>query len=529
MTQPIRPLSGLRRRLSPQRPKNRPLYESLERRELLSATFDSAFRYGDTLDDVGFGVALDSAGNTFHTGYFSGTVDLDPGAGTHDLTSGGGAAGRPYSSFVSKVDSRGKLVWATQLEPTSDSVFSFDVAITPSGESFAGGYIEAEPSRSESLFVSKLDSSGNIDWSIRAAGGRVVSVGTDSSGNLYAAGQHIGNVDIDGDGTPDLIGDSSSVTPFLFKLDNSGKLIWAHDFGGTNGNQFSNIAVDSSGNLYATGFFNNTVDFDPGTGVFNLTTPNNGAFVLKLDKNGNFAWVRSFDADAQHAVQGIDIEVDSAGNVYTTGLFGGTVDFDPGSGTHNIAAGGEQIQSSAPNVYVSKLNSAGNFVWATSAAQSSDINAYQPQIAVNSRGEVYVVAGFSGSGDFDQRPTGCADVLTGSEDLFLLKLDNSGQFSSVQQIQGDQTMVARDIAVNPRGNISITGDFNGTADFDPGAGTANLTSAGSSDGFLLRLNDSPAAQPQVRINQKKKARHAHHIARHPHKKPAHHHAKATLG
>jgi hypothetical protein len=470
--------------------------ERLEQRQLLAANFDSAFAFGGVFDDVGTGLSMDAAGDNYLTGYFSGTTDLDPGAGTFNVSTASDPAtnARPYGSFVAKYDSAGNLVWGTQLLPKTDSVFSWDVTITPSGNSFAGGYIEAEPSRNESLFVSKLDSSGNLAWTVRADGGRVMSVGADASGNVYATGQFYGAVDIDGDGNLDLQDQAGSVTPFIFKLDGDGKLLWAHSFAGTNGNTFTQLAVNPKGDVYATGFFNNTADFDPGPGVFDLTADHGGAFVLKLDKDGIFQWARSFNGGSGFTVAGSDIDVDAAGNVVSTGLFGGTVDFDPGSGTRNISAGGPADQPLS-NVYISKLDSAGNFVWAARAAESADIQSSQPQISLDGRGNVLVGATFSGRADFDQRPGGCTEILTGSDDMFLLKLNSAGQYLWAEQISSDQRVTPRDIAANSAGRIAVGGDFQGTTDFDPGPATHNISSATANfpDGFLLRLREQSGA------------------------------------
>lgn len=71
------------------------------------------------------------------------------------------------------------------------------------------------------------------------------------------------------------------------------KLEWVKEMGGTSSDFSSSIAVDASGNVYTTGYFKGTSDFDPGTGVFNLTSAGNtDIFVSKLNALGNFVWTK---------------------------------------------------------------------------------------------------------------------------------------------------------------------------------------------------------------------------------------------
>jgi methionine-rich copper-binding protein CopC len=107
--------------------------------------------------------------------------------------------------------------------------------------------------------------------------------------------------------------------------------------------------VDSSGNVYTTGYFFDTVDFDPGAGTSNLTSVGGtDIFVSKLDTSGNFVWVKQFGGTSND--NAYSIYVDSSGNVYTTGYFNGTVDFDPGAGTSNLTSVG------GTDIFVSKLS-----------------------------------------------------------------------------------------------------------------------------------------------------------------------------
>jgi hypothetical protein len=120
----------------------------------------------------------------------------------------------------------------------------------------------------------------------------------------------------------------------------AGDLGFAVQLGGPSTDLALGIAVDSSGNVYTTGRFHGTVDFDPGAGTKNLTSAgSDDIFVSKLDSVGNFVWAISMGGS--NSDQGRGISVDSSGNVYTTGAFQGTSDFDPGAGTANLTSAGD--------------------------------------------------------------------------------------------------------------------------------------------------------------------------------------------
>jgi hypothetical protein len=125
--------------------------------------------------------------------------------------------------------------------------------------------------------------------------------------------------------------------------------VWARQMGGTGWDMGQSVAVDGGGNIYTTGFFEGTVDFDPGTGVFNLISAGTrDIFVSKLDSAGNFVYARRLGGIQND--QGFGIAVDSSGSVYTTGTFQGLADFDPGAGTSNLTSLG-----SSNDVFLSKL------------------------------------------------------------------------------------------------------------------------------------------------------------------------------
>ncbi len=138
----------------------------------------------------------------------------------------------------------------------------------------------------------------------------------------------------------------------------SQNFVWAKSFSG-NGNEYGfSICSDASGNVYTTGHFDGTVDFDPGPGVVNLTSTGAAdVFITKLNSAGNLVWVKSFGGVPANNDVGSSITTDASGNVYTTGYFYGTVDFDPGASTFTLT-------SVAYDIFISKLDASGNFIWA---------------------------------------------------------------------------------------------------------------------------------------------------------------------
>ncbi|RYE23054.1 MAG: hypothetical protein EOP51_11680 [Sphingobacteriales bacterium] len=131
---------------------------------------------------------------------------------------------------------------------------------------------------------------------------------------------------------------------------------WATTFGSTSNDYAISIDFDGAGNSVSAGTFGETIDFDPGPAQFNLSS--NGHFdvvILKLSPAGNFIWAKSLGSS--FADMPSCIKLDDNNNVYVSGSFGGTVDFDPGAGVFNMAA-------SNGAAFILKLDANGNFLWA---------------------------------------------------------------------------------------------------------------------------------------------------------------------
>ena len=465
-------------------------------------TFTWAKKMGGISGDFGSSIALDASGNVFTTGFFQGTADFDPGAGTFNLTSQG------YRDiFISKLDAAGNFVWAKKMGGTSSNDEGFSIALDGSGNVYTTGFFEGTADFNpgagvanltsqgyRDIFISKLDAAGNFVWAKKMGGTDLdegYSIALDGSGNVYTTGYFEETVDFNpGAGVANLTS-AGNADIFISKLDAAGNFVWAKQMGGTSvsGDIGRSIALDGSGNVYTTGSFHGTADFDPGAGTFNLTSQGHrDIFISKLDAAGNFVWAKKMGGTSSYD-EGYSIALDASGNVFTTGIFQGVADFDPGAGTFNLTSAGSY------DIFISKLDAAGNFVWAKQMGGIFGEESFS--IALDGSGNVFTTGYFDNIVDFDPGAGTFNLTSVGSTDIFISKLDAAGNFVWAKQMGGTMDDRGQSIALDASGNVYTTGYFNGTADFDPGAGTFNLTSAGSYDIFVHKMADclAPPATP----------------------------------
>jgi gliding motility-associated-like protein len=476
-------------------------------------------------------IAVDSLGNVYTVGTFMGAIDFDPGPGVYNLISDSpGVSNNAYSSavFILKLDSSGNFIWAKQIGTAGIGASASCMTLDAHGNIYITGSfsntVDFDPGAGTyyltalhdygDVFVLKLDSAANFIWAGRFGesgpnqqygNAYSRSIKVDTLGNVYTTGSFLGIVDFDpGNGIYNLASalvsnPATTYDIFISKLNASGNFVWAKRVGGTESDFGEAITVDVSGNAYITGSFCSTVDFNPGAGTFYLTSgPYNyswNIFVLKLNSSGNFVWAGSFTGLGANDF-GRSIAVDKSGNVYTSGGFSDTVDFDPGPGTYYLTS------NSKSSPFVSKLNSSGGFVWAKTFSDSIVNNsntAYSAILSLDTVGNIYITGGYSSTVDFDPGPGTYNLTAIGTFNVYIVKLDPSGNFILAKNI-GEGTNLScgpRAIAIDASFNIYTTGNFDffhdgflyaGTADFDPGSAVYNLTADyGLRASFIVKL------------------------------------------
>jgi hypothetical protein len=256
---------------------------------------------------------------------------------------------------------------------------------------------------------------------------------------------------------------------------------WAKQ-GGAGGNDYGySVGTDSSGNAYVTGiFYGSSVSF----GNITLTSLSwADIFVAKLDPNGNWLWVVRAGGEGGSNNQGTAIAVDTMGNSYITGRFidqnwdSDNGEWGPGDGAD---FGNTTLSSSGSGeIFVAKLDTNGNWLWAERAGGSSDDAGYD--ITVDSAGDAYVIGNFVESADFGNTS------LTGLNlDIFVAKIDSNGNWLWAESAGGTNSDYGEGITVDMSSNIYITGSFYGTANF----GDDSLTSSGWEDIFVAKLDSN---------------------------------------
>jgi hypothetical protein len=454
-------------------------------------TFQWAKSIGGSANQNCYMNAIDANKNLYSVGAFSGTTDLDPGTGVVNVSPSG------TDIFISKLDVDGNYKWGKRfggVETDTGKCIGTDTSgnVYVSGQ--FGGTVDFDPSTAvfnligpdsninTNVFILKLDSNGNFIWAKNVGSGGNVSISSmivDAAGNTYFTGEFYYTPDFDPSPTGVASFTSNGLNDtYIEKLDSSGNFAWVRVLGNSDSNDSGRkLALDSSGNVYVTGTFSSTVDFDPGPGVTSLTTIGGlSTFVLKLNNSGNTIWVK------QLAGQSYGITVDASNNVYTCGIFGGTKDFDPNGGVVNLTSTGAFWYDG----YISKLDGNGNYVWVKQI--SGSFEEIPKNVAISSNNILYTVGLFGGTVNFN--PSGSGANLTsvsGTDDIFIQKMDLSGNFIEVSTIGTSTDEILNSILMDQSNNYYLCGAYSGTVDFNTDPVNAfNLTSIISYDAFVTK-------------------------------------------
>ncbi len=437
-----------------------------------------------------FSNTVDNAGNYLVTGTFADPVDFDPGPAVVSYT------GNPNSEsvFIQQFNPNGTLNWAKALTSAIATLTVQEVKTDVANNVYIIGFFDAttdfDPGAGVSnltpqgvldMYILKLDVNGNFVW-VKSFGGANTYISPNSlyisaTGKINLCGSFDGTFDTDPGPNSSNITSTNSAA-FIISLDNNGNFLWSKSFSSSNNIVFNRVRSDANDNVISAGSFSGTCDFDPGPLTTNLTSINaasltNDNFVLKLDVNGNYIWAKPFGGLEEEYI--IDLEMDNAGDAIVAGNFLETSDFDPSANAFNMTA-----PNAAEDIFILKINSNGNFGWAKQITGNS--NEVVSDISIDNQNFIYSTGYIEDQTDFDPGvATNFITPIANSVDGFVLKLDNSGNYINVNQINSPQSDEGGfTIHVDAQNNIYSTGLYDQIIDFDPQATVSNMSPVGGS-------------------------------------------------
>lgn len=424
------------------------LFTVISLKNYSQVNFNWKQKIGNENQDFGRTITVNPDGSTISAGQFNDTLDADPGANVYNLNATPGT-----HTVLLKLNNNGGFVWAKSL-------------------------------------ISK----GHVIPS---------QIKTDSIGNIYVVGVYKDTTDFDpGPNVNNLVyynnnGNFDGV--FLSKYDSNGNFIWAKHIAvtGITGASYIKFEIsfvlDRLHNIYISGTFNGTVDFDPGPGVFNLNSPSiRNIFLSKLDAAGNFVWAKSIESLYPQAIN--HITIDSDDNLLLAGSFGFGSDFDMGPGVYYLNV---TVTGMADNLFLAKYNQNGNLIWAKHLKSNGNENHFINSVARDAFDNIFITGTFSDTLDFDPSANNYllwSNYGNGNSNAFYAKYDKNGNFIWAKQLGGYLNyapITPYSIATDAAGqNIYVSGWYNHTIDFDPGPGVVSMTPPGFyfDDGFILKAD-----------------------------------------
>jgi hypothetical protein len=272
-------------------------------------------RFGSSRSEQPYALAYSSDGYIYMSGTFVQSIQF----GNFSL-----ASTNPYQeSFLVKMDLDGNVIWAKNSVAGNTNTTN-GITILPDNSIAIAGYFSlsikwdtvsvTSSSNDFEIFVAKFSKDGDLVW-MKSGGGAyedgVNGIANDPSGNIFIAGYLSGFASFGTQST----GNSGYNDPFVAKYDNNGNCLWINRGEGVGLDIANSIACDQFGNVFATGFYENSITFSGQ----NISGLGRQIFVVSYDWNGTLRWVK--DAGESGTDCGLGINVDNNNSVYITGFY----------------------------------------------------------------------------------------------------------------------------------------------------------------------------------------------------------------
>lgn len=259
---------------------------------------------------------------------------------------------------------------------------------------------------------------------------------------------------------------------------------WVKGIGSLASDIGKDVSVDGAGNVYVTGQFGGTADFNPfGSGVSNLNkTGLFNCFVAKYDSGGNILWKnRVSPSGLSEFAFGTRVVVDGGGNVYITGSFSGRIGFS--------LSGTDSLTSIGLDGFFAKYNANGDFQWAKRFGGTGE-DAIASIVVDGSGTGVYITGYFKNADANFSNLIGTIDTVlinAGNKDIFIAKYGTDGSFKWAKGIGGSGEDIGAAITTDAFDTyVAITGYFQGSVDFNPGGLPETHIAFGVKEAFFAK-------------------------------------------
>jgi Secretion system C-terminal sorting domain len=468
-----------------------------------------------TIRDDGFVVVTGSI-----AAYGSGS-DFDPGPSSATLLPTGGTSG-----FVACYDANGNYSWAFNIGSSSGTLTIRDVASDMTNNIYITGTLEqtqnvdfdpgtgtaflSSYNLANSLFVAKYDVQGNYLWAFAlsspGSGGYGNSIDISPSGEVVIAGSVYNDwnaqLDLNPLGATQNISTGGYELAFIGWYSTQGNYIrHACANGSVANSRYRCARTNAAGEVFACGetlgFIGApvSIDFDPGPGTAFVNQPTNqiNTFLVCFSPAGNFRWLNDYSGQIQK--YNIHLAPDNSGNVILGAMFMGVgLDFDTGPGVQIISGNGIDFTA-----VLAKYDNNGNYIWALGIT-----GATLASVSIDQKNAAYCTGFFNNSAqlcDFDPG-TGVANIIIPG--TYVGKYDSLGNYRSAFGIGAVASGTTRpaEILVGNQGEITLSGNFDQTVDFDPSTGNTIISASNStSNMFLARYDLKTSLSPVLNASE----------------------------
>jgi hypothetical protein len=418
-----------------------------------------------------------------------------------------------YNAFIAKYTSRGVYQFSNKVEG-SNLVSISNIALNSNNQLCAAGYFldtsyftlnhaRKLTTQNPNSFIAVYNTSTGNNISAYSFGtyrkfnveSAVVKLAHDDQNNTYVTGTFEGITDFDpGISQYILISSQDAASRQLFtavtddiffaKYNAAGKLIFAKDIGGTEGQAPISITVDAMHNIYLTGTFEGNMDADPGTdsAILYSRTDNSSLesfFIGKYDSLGRYIFAKPLYIDGNLNT----LTIDKSNNIYIAGnFFYGYFNSENDTSITDVDGG---------YIFFAKYTNQGKFVYIKSVGEKNESQACN-DIAINNKGNIIISGTIVGSNiDFDPGPdTHYANPGLGYAHFLAAYKTNGSFLFETNSVSSNRSAGSAGVSlkVDNSDNVWVTGMLSGTVNFDANSDSLIKTATGNYTVFFIKYN-----------------------------------------